>query len=296
MTILLESGAKAPLIVDGGPFAAAEAQAERWREGIAVDEEEEPPEAVAQIAARLASLETIWFVAEGALEAMPLALVAPQARIIHGCDAVSARDVGHGGGALVVISEDFWCGDRADEAAGREAAAVRDALPRASVLGGPAATAEQFEAQLAAGPGHVHVIAHGRALRHPDMVPLDVYEGAALSLGRGQDISASRIAELSLDRTALVVLSLCDSNLGVAQYSEGMASLAAAFRDAGAHQVIAAQWPVPHDTTARFMEILYREIVADPALALVHARATAQTEGLPASAWASWILQGPFAA
>lgn len=296
VTILLESGAEAPLIVDGGLFAAAEAQAERWREGIAVDEEEEPPEAVAQIAARLANLETIWFVAEGALEAMPLALVAPQARIIHGCDAVSARDVGRGGGALVVISKDFWCGDLADEAAGREAAAVRSALPRASVLGGPAATAEQFESQLAAGPGLVHVIAHGRALRHPDMVPLDVYEGAALSLGRGQDISASRIAELSLDRTALVVLSLCDSNIGVVQYSEGMASLAAAFRDAGAHQVIAAQWPVPHDTTARFMELLYGESLADPALALVRARATAQTEGLPDSAWAGWILQGPFTA
>jgi CHAT domain-containing protein len=71
-------------------------------------------------------------------------------------------------------------------------------------------------------------------------------------------LTAEEAASLDLDGTDWVVLSGCDTGLGVIRSGEGVLGLRRAFLEAGAHTVITSLWPVEDEAARAWMTALYR--------------------------------------
>jgi CHAT domain-containing protein len=84
------------------------------------------------------------------------------------------------------------------------------------------------------------------------------------------------ILSMDLSRTALVVLSACDTALGEYQKGEGVYGLRRAFMVAGTRSQIVALWSVPDAATAAFMVRFYTELLRGASR--VNALRTAQRE------------------
>jgi CHAT domain-containing protein/tetratricopeptide (TPR) repeat protein len=72
------------------------------------------------------------------------------------------------------------------------------------------------------------------------------------------DLSAFDIIRQRLNHTRLVILSACQTGLDKYYDGEGPAGLARAFMEAGVPLVVASQWPVDSDATARLMINFHR--------------------------------------
>lgn len=70
-------------------------------------------------------------------------------------------------------------------------------------------------------------------------------------------ITAEEIAMLDLRNTELVVLSACETAIGV-NLQEGFGGLVRAFKNAGVKSVLASLWKVPDDATANLMISFYK--------------------------------------
>ena len=70
---------------------------------------------------------------------------------------------------------------------------------------------------------------------------------------------AQEILELNLSKTKLVVLSACDTALGVEDYSEGIYGLIRAFNIAGAQSLIMTLWQLDDKYATAFMERFYQK-------------------------------------
>lgn len=85
--------------------------------------------------------------------------------------------------------------------------------------------------------------------------------------------TAYEAANLNLLRTALVVLSACNTGSGEVQGGEGVYGLSRAFREAGAQAVMHSLWPVSDEVTAEFMALFYQYWLADGELRRAFLRA-----------------------
>ena len=70
-------------------------------------------------------------------------------------------------------------------------------------------------------------------------------------------LTAEEVATLDLTGTELVVLSGCDTGVGVAQTGEGVLGLRRAFRIAGARTLVTSLWPVGDEDTRQWMLAMY---------------------------------------
>lgn len=75
-----------------------------------------------------------------------------------------------------------------------------------------------------------------------------------------QKIPLTQIYKLNFSKTEMVVLSACESSVGEWQVGEGVASLARGCLFAGAQSVIASQWAVNDQSTARLMRDFYTQL------------------------------------
>ncbi len=111
-------------------------------------------------------------------------------------------------------------------------------------------------------------------------------------------ITAAEISRLSLRRMRLVVLSSCQSAVGVETRSEGPLGLAQAFLSAGAENVIATLTPVGDRPARELSVVFHREFqrLRDPVLALQAAQRTLLASADPTlsvpNAWAPFVVIG----
>lgn len=113
-------------------------------------------------------------------------------------------------------------------------------------------------------------------------------------------LTAEELACMPLQNCELIVLSACDSNLGVQLAGQGMESLQAALASAGARTRITSLWKVDDRATqelfTRFYELLWVESLG-PADALWQAKRHLREhpehpEWAHPIFWAAWILSG----
>lgn len=90
-------------------------------------------------------------------------------------------------------------------------------------------------------------------------------------------LSAKEISELQLDNLSLIVLSACQTALGVS-VDEGPAGIVRGLKKAGAKTIVATLWSVNDESTMLFMTAFYRELAGGrpPHEAFAAARASLQ--------------------
>jgi hypothetical protein len=168
--------------------------------------------------------------------------------------ATPSAGTGRAGSALVVAVPESG-GAPPLPLARREARAVGEALPGATLLLGDDADSATVEAAL---PHHavVHFACHGD--RDP---ALGLLMGGRLHLARGETLSAERVQEIPLERGALAFLSACSTAEAVPDLPDEPMHLAAAFQLAGFRDVIGTLWRTPD--TPRMAGAIYRALTAD---------------------------------
>jgi CHAT domain-containing protein len=182
-------------------------------------------------------------------------------------------------------------------------------------LEGARATESAFK-QQAPGKRVIHIATHGFFLEERCQTTPVLREnpllrsGLALAganrrapAGRQDDgiLTAEEVASLDLTGTELVVLSGCDTGVGVAQTGEGVMGLRRAFRIAGAQTLVTSLWPVDDEDTRQWMVALYRarftgnvstaQAARDASLQQLRARRAAGKSTHPLY-WGSFIAVG----
>lgn len=82
-------------------------------------------------------------------------------------------------------------------------------------------------------------------------------QGKAPSAENDGIVTAEEISALNLRGTWLVVLSACDTGLGVAQSGEGVLGLRRGFIQAGAQNLLMTLWPIDDEKTVPLMTDFY---------------------------------------
>jgi tetratricopeptide (TPR) repeat protein len=170
----------------------------------------------------------------------------------------------------------------------QECEAVSGAFPSAHVLTGAEATTKRFLA-LAPSAAWIHFAGHG-AYR-PDSP-----HSSALRFS-DRWMSADEMATLRLS-ARWVTLSACDTARALVRPGEEWFGLSRAMLLAGAGAVLAAQWDVDDDASARFMTELFRRLARQIPLgrALAETQAARRREGANPLDWAGFALFGGLAA
>jgi tetratricopeptide (TPR) repeat protein len=158
-----------------------------------------------------------------------------------------------------------------------------------------------------AGKRVVHLAAHGLAEERIDnlfgavaLAPTPARDGQQEDNGR---LYLHEIYTLPLKDCELAVLSACDTNVGPQPPLEAGVTLASGFLAAGARRVVASHWSVNDASTARLMEVFFREVTdavregerVNYARALQRARREVrQSPGWSAPfSWVPFVLLGP---
>jgi CHAT domain-containing protein len=109
-------------------------------------------------------------------------------------------------------------------------------------------------------------------------------------------LSSADITGLDLRNTEIVVLSACETGLGVVDDAEGVLGVRRAFVIAGTNSLVCSLWKVPDEETKRLMVSFYSFIKegSRPSAALKLAKEELRGAGFSTLAWAGFIHIGRF--
>ncbi|MCB0493332.1 MAG: CHAT domain-containing protein [Cyclobacteriaceae bacterium] len=162
-------------------------------------------------------------------------------------------------------------------------------------------------------PGILHIATHGyflednnlSALRTPNPLLNSglILAGANNFIKDGENplhieedgiLTAYEAMNLNLDETQFVVLSACETALGVVQNGEGVYGLQRAFQLAGAKQIIMSLWPVDDEATQVLMSKFYNNWSESGDVRSAFRQAQLETKELYPSPyfWGAFILVG----
>lgn len=145
----------------------------------------------------------------------------------------------------------------------REVAQITALYPAMASAYLAADATEERVKQVAGGAKYLHFATHGLL---DEQFPLD--SGLVLTrtpggAGAGREngvLQAWEIFDHLKLNADLVVLSACETALGVEMGGEGLVGLSRAFQYAGARSVLASLWSVADDSTADLMHSFYRHL------------------------------------
>jgi tetratricopeptide (TPR) repeat protein len=254
-------------------------------------------------AGRLGDYERLCLVPHGELAQMPFAALGDECFLVEQmelCHAPSASilhyrlQAGHGGPlerAVVFGNPALKDPALALPAAEHEARRVASVFPASRLfLGADARAARFFEEAPQA--DLLHLACH--ATFHPEHPLLSALLLAPDGAGTGA-VEAHQICNLDL-KADLVTLSACETALGDQAEGNEHLGLIRAFLTAGATSVVASQWEVEDEATARLMEAFYEGLRTGlgKAAALRHAQRLLLAEPAHHSPffWAPFVLYG----
>jgi CHAT domain-containing protein len=179
---------------------------------------------------------------------------------------------------------------------------------RVESLTGAAATKAAFVSAVPRAR-FVHVATHGYALGQggedevAGLLPLASCGLAFAGVTRANGtlappeslLTAEELAGLDLTRAELVVLSACDTRVGLRRAGQALQSLETALAIAGARASLTSVWPVDDAAAQGLMAEFYRRLVAPgetPSTALWEAKRSLRSKGAPLADWAGWTLSG----
>jgi CHAT domain-containing protein/Tfp pilus assembly protein PilF len=199
----------------------------------------------------------------------------------------------------------------------REAEAIHQILPQASLLLGREATKAAL-LRLSA-PGILHIATHGWFLDDPDakvtakgsgsvanvprnpllrsaVVLAGANSGAAATTGVEEDglVTALEMAQMDLWGTQLVVLSACDTGRGLVKRGQGVYGLRRALRIAGAETLVMSLWKVDDESTRRLRMRFYEKLMLGEgrAEAMRQAMREVRAEHADPNYWAPFFVLG----
>lgn len=129
-------------------------------------------------------------------------------------------------------------------------------FPRSTVYTGVSATKSRFREAASRAP-LMHIAAHAEA---DQIDPLYSRILLANEEGKQNFLEAHEIIGLSMQGTALVTLSACESGLGRIAQGDEVLGFTRSFLSAGTSSLISSLWPVSDDATAVLMGTLYAEL------------------------------------
>ncbi len=192
--------------------------------------------------------------------------------------------------ALLCGLRDFGERARALPHAQREVEALAAILgSRAQAWWAEAATADALRQSSESGElaryGLIHFATHGL------VSPYSPWQSRILL--HESELTVADILDLHLGG-ALVTLSVCQSASGEATSGDEWLNLARAFFYAGAHRLVASQWPVEDRETQRLMSEFYGQLLSgwQPARALQQAQITLLRQRMPPYQWAAFNMIG----
>ncbi len=128
----------------------------------------------------------------------------------------------------------------------------------------------------------LHLAVHGQAST-PDRTRLRLSDG---------DLTYSDVTGLRLDAAPLVVLSACETGLGIQLSGDEVVSLANGFISAGARAIVSSLWPVPDPETKQLMQTFYDHRLEGHAAALAAAQRTLIAQSRDPYYWAGFVVGG----
>jgi CHAT domain-containing protein len=177
-------------------------------------------------------------------EARAIQRLYPQARLFLGADATKDRLLGVSApGILHVATHGFFDEDTRATPGSR-------ALGVGGSFSGASSALRPQDPMLSSGLLLASEEAQASELRGGTLRP------------RGTRVTALELAGMDLWGTELVVLSACDTGLGVVEPGQGIHGLRRAFVIAGAETVVTSLWQVDDDTTRVLMESYYLHLRA----------------------------------
>ena len=170
---------------------------------------------------------------------------------------------------------------------------------RAQVFLDEAANLNNFRAE--AGTHRIiHLSTHGLAAKEDMALSFLAFAAPGDTLVLEQDsfprigaLFAGELYQMQLDAD-LVVLSACETNVGISRKGEGVQSLSRGFFYAGARSLLASQWQVSDQSTRQLMEVFYQALDqgASKDEALRQAKLRLLEEGWEPYFWAGFNLIG----
>ncbi|MEM9984576.1 MAG: CHAT domain-containing protein, partial [Bacteroidota bacterium] len=112
----------------------------------------------------------------------------------------------------------------------------------------------------------IHLSTHGLAAEEDMALSLLAFAAPGDTLVLAQDsfprigaLFAGELYQMQLDAD-LVVLSACETNVGISRRGEGVQSLSRGFFYAGARSLLASQWQVSDQSTRQLMDVFYQAL------------------------------------